>query len=437
MLYTNAILITMDQEKNIFSDGAMLVKNGKIADLGGAADMKEMYPDESCQDMCGDIIMPGMINTHTHAPMVLFRGLADDLPLKAWLEKYIWPMEKKMVNADFVKWGVRLAMMEMIASGTTCFSDMYFFEDAAAEAVNGAGMRALLGEGVIDFPTPDAATPEEEMRRLSDLAAKWKGNDNVRISVCAHSPYTCSPDLLLKTKKLADKLKTVHHIHVAETKGERDSIAASLSGESPVKFLQRLDILDASTLAAHCVWTDAEDINILAECGVNVAHNPSSNLKLASGTAPVADMLKNGVNVSLGTDGAASNNNLDMFREMRMAALIHKGASLDPEACGAYDVLEMATINGARALSMDDITGSLEIGKYADFIVVDTTSPNMTPMYDPVSHLVYSANGADVRKVYVSGRLVYRNGEYLTMDAGEVYENIRRLSGGIYGALNG
>jgi len=341
----------MDQEKNIFSDGAMLVKNGKIADLGGAADMKEMYPDESCQDMCGDIIMPGMINTHTHAPMVLFRGLADDLPLKAWLEKYIWPMEKKMVNADFVKWGVRLAMMEMIASGTTCFSDMYFFEDAAAEAVNGAGMRALLGEGVIDFPTPDAATPEEEMRRLSDLAAKWKGNDNVRISVCAHSPYTCSPDLLLKTKKLADKLKTVHHIHVAETKGERDSIAASLSGESPVKFLQRLDILDASTLAAHCVWTDAEDINILAECGVNVAHNPSSNLKLASGTAPVADMLKNGVNVSLGTDGAASNNNLDMFREMRMAALIHKGASLDPEACGAYDVLEMATINGARALS--------------------------------------------------------------------------------------
>ncbi len=437
MLYVHALVVTMDGEKQIWHDGALLVRDGKIADVGNASNMIKMYPEENRQDMDGAVIMPGLVNTHTHAPMSFFRGLADDLPLMTWLNKYIWPIEKSMIDEDFIRWGVRLAMLEMLASGTTLFSDMYFFEDVMAEEVTSAGMRALLGEGVIDFPTPDSKTPDEQLEHLERLFKKYHGSDSIRISVCAHSPYTCSSDLLTKTKKFARRMKARYHIHVAETKGEQGAVKEARENESPAAYLDRLGILDENTIAAHSVWLSDEDIEIYKNRGVSVSHNPSSNLKLGSGIAPIPAMMKAGVNVTLGTDGAASNNSLNMFNEMRLASLIHKGVTLDPEVCGAYSILEAATINGAKALGLDDVTGSLEIGKQADFIVVSMERAGMRPLYDPVSHLVYSASAEDVKKVYVDGKLLYRDGEYFTLNKDEIFEAADAMAKRIRDAVKG
>ena len=420
MLLYNGTIITMDDEKNIYSPGALLIKEGKVADVGEEKMLKEMYPREPRRDLEGKIVMPGLINAHTHTPMVLFRGLADDLPLDKWLKNYIWPMENRMIDSKFIRWGGLLGILEMIASGTTVFNDMYFFQDVLANAVKESGMRALLGQGLIDFPTPEAKTPQEGIEKLAALADKWEEDDQIRISVCAHAPYTCSSDLLKKAFHLSEKHHLPFHIHVAETRKEADLIKEKKKGESVAEYLDRLGVLDSHVVAAHCVWIDEKDMDIFHHRKVKVAHNPTSNLKLGSGVAPLHLMLKHGLTVALGTDGAASNNSLDLFREIRLAALLSKGLQEDPELIPAYKALEMATINGARALGMDGITGSLEIGKYADFIVIDTAAPAMHPLYHPVSHLAYTAGREQVEEVYASGELLYRRGEYFTLDAEKI-----------------
>jgi 5-methylthioadenosine/S-adenosylhomocysteine deaminase len=420
MLLINGTIVTMDDEKNIYSPGALLIKEGKIADVGEEKTLKEMYPREPMRDLEGKIVMPGLINAHTHTPMVLFRGLADDLPLDTWLQDYIWPMENKMIDPDFIRRGGLLGILEMIASGTTAFNDMYFFQDVLAGAVKESGMRALLGQGLIDFPTPEAKTPQEGIAKLTALAEKWEEDDQVRISICAHAPYTCSSELLKKAYHLSEKHHLPFHIHVAETRKEADLIKEKKKEESIVEYLDRLGVLDSHVVAAHCVWISEKDMDIFHHRKVKIAHNPTSNLKLGSGTAPLHLMQKHGLTVSLGTDGAASNNSLDLFREIRLAALLSKGLQQDPELIPAYQALEMATINGARALGMDDITGSLEIGKFADFIVIDTSAPAMRPLYHPVSHLAYTAGRENVEEVYASGKLLYRKGEYFTLDAEKI-----------------
>jgi 5-methylthioadenosine/S-adenosylhomocysteine deaminase len=428
MLYGNAVIVTMDEERNIYAPGALLIKEGKIADVGEDKALREMYPHEIVRDMEGKILFPGLINAHTHTPMALFRGLADDLPLDTWLKEYIWPMENKMVNPEFIQWGGLLGILEMIASGTTAFNDMYFYQDVLGQAVKQSGMRAVLGQGLIDFPTPEAKSPEEGIQRLQTLLESWEDDEQVDISVCAHAPYTCSSELLKKAFRLAEKYHAPFHIHVAETRQEAELIKEKKHDESIVGYLERLGLLDSHVTAAHCVWISEPDMEILQKRKVKVAHNPTSNLKLASGTAPLHLMLKHGLTVALGTDGAASNNSLDLFREIRLAALLSKGLQEDPELIPAYQALEMATVNGARALGIDDKTGSLEIGKEGDFIVINTSDPSMQPLYRPVSHLVYTVGREHVEEVFVSGRLLYRKGEYFTLDASLILEKSREIA---------
>jgi len=428
MLYYNCTIVTLNNENSIIENGAFVVEDGKFLDVGEYQKIKDNYSNHKKINLESKIVIPGLINTHTHIPMVLFRGLADDLPLKQWLENYIWPMEKKMIDRDFIKWGSLLGMMEMISTGTTTFADMYFYEEEIARLVKKAGMRASLGEGIIQFATPDANNPEENIERFKMLTRKWKDDENIKISMCAHSPYTCSKDLLLQTKLLADKYNSVYHIHLAETKNEKSMIENNKSQVSPVKYLNDIGILDENVLAAHAVWTDEEDTDIIKKNNVSVVHNASSNLKLGSGIAPIIDYIDSNINVSIGTDGAASNNTLNMFNEMRLISLIHKGVNLEPTALPASQVLKMATVNGARSLGWEDKIGSIEKNKHADFVVVNRDKLNMKPMYNPISHLVYAANGSEVERVYAGGKLLYNNGEFENIDKNEVLKNVEKIS---------
>lgn len=427
MRYIHARIITMDQEKRVFDDGYIDIENGTIVAVGPMTALPDALRKDA-RDMNGAIIMPGLINTHTHISMVLFRGLADDLPLKQWLEQYIWPMESAMVNEEFVRYGALLGMMEMLRTGTTCFADMYFYEQRIADEVEKAGMRAALGYSNIDFPTPEASHHEEGIRISEDLLQQWKGHHRIKPIVCTHAPYTCSPSLFAKIGELAALYDTAHMVHIAETKIERTLIASNTKKLSPVQWMEQHGFLNERILAAHAVWLDESDIYTMKSRNVKVSHNISSNCKLGSGIADIQRYTDEGITVSLGTDGAASNNMLNMFAEMRLAALVHKGVRLDPLAVPAYQAIEMATINGARALGIESITGSLEVGKSADFIVSDTNAVSLTPLYNPVSHVVYASTGAEVAEVYVEGKCLYERGIYHTIDAEKVLKEATRLS---------
>ncbi len=427
MRYIHARIITMDSEKRVFDDGYIDVEKGTIVAVGPMNTLPEALRKDA-RNLEGAIIMPGLINTHTHIPMVLFRGLADDLPLKQWLEHYIWPMEGAMVNEEFVRYGALLGMMEMLRTGTTCFADMYFFEQRIAEETDKAGMRAALGYSNIDFPTPEASHHEEGITITEELLRQWKDHSRIKPVVCTHAPYTCSSSLFAKTEELAELYDTAHMIHIAETKIESTLIASNTKKLSPVQWMEQHGFLNKRVLAAHAVWLDETDIAIMQERGVKVSHNISSNCKLGSGIADIQRYRESGITVSLGTDGAASNNMLNMFAEMRLAALVHKGVNLDPLAVTAYETIEMATINGARSLGIDSITGSLEVGKSADFIISDTRAVSLTPLYNPVSHVVYASTGAEVAEVYVEGKCLYERGTYHTIDAEKVLKEATRLS---------
>jgi 5-methylthioadenosine/S-adenosylhomocysteine deaminase len=373
--------------------------------------------------------MPGLINTHTHAAMTLLRGIADDMPLDVWWQKFIFPIEKKYGNQEYVRIGVALAAIEMIKSGTTSFSDMYFFEDDAAKVCKKIGIRSFLGEGILDFPTPDSPTPDDSIKYIEKLYEKWGKDPIIHLEVAPHAPYTCSPPVLEKAKKLAEKLDIPLHIHVSETATEVAEIRQKY-GASPVEHLDKIGFLSERVKAVHCVHLSREDIKILRKHNVKVAHCQESNMKLASGNAPIVELLDEGVVVGLGTDGAASNNNLDMFDEMDAVAKVHKAVRNDPTVMSAKDVLRMATSDGAKVLQKPDI-GSLVKGKIADLILIDLRKPHLVPLYNIYSHLVYSAGGSEVDTVIINGKLIMEDRRILTIDEEEIMDKANHFAKGI------
>lgn len=427
LLIINGLVLTLDDLDRRFDPGGIAVVGSEVASVGPVEWVASQFrAPKKVIDARGCVVLPGLINGHTHAAMTLFRGLADDLPLMEWLEGHIFPAERKLTG-EWVYWGTMLACAEMILSGTTTFCDMYLFEDRAADAVKASGMRALLGEVLYNFPSPNYGPLEKGLTFTESLIQKWRGDPLVRIAVEPHAIYTCSPSLLERCHELALKHDVPLVIHLSETEAE---VAQTFEhhGCRPVQHLENLGILSSRLIADHCVALDDHDVELLARRGVQVVHNPESNMKLASGIAPVPKLLEMGVNVALGTDGCASNNDLDLFGEMDTCAKLHKVAAMDPTALPADTVLRMATRNGAKALGLDGRIGQIGTGKLADIIVVDFNKPHLTPLYKPVSHLVYAARGSDVRDSVIHGRIVMENRKVATMDIDEVMDHVRRIA---------
>lgn len=424
LIIKNGTILTMDFKNSILENGFLAIRGDRISNIG-TGDMPSIKATKII-DAKGGLVLPGLVNGHTHAAMTLFRGLADDLPLMQWLENYIFPAERNM-DAEFVYTGTLLALAEMILSGTTTFCDMYLFEEEVAKAAKKAGVRCLVGEVLYDFPSPNYGSVGKGLEYTESLIQKWRDDPIVSIAVEPHSLFTCSPELLMAANELALKHRVPLIIHVAETLNEVSEIKGKYA-KTPIEHLDSLGLLGAHLIADHCVHLGPSDIKKMAEHGVKVVHNPESNMKLASGIAPVPELIKQGVTVGLGTDGCASNNNLDLFSEMDTAAKLHKVHAMDPTVVDAVTVLRMATIEGARALGLQDITGSLEIGKKADVIVIDTHKPHLTPMYNAVSHLVYAASGNDVTHSVINGKLVMEDRKLLTLDLDEIIARSREKS---------
>ena len=424
VIVKNGTILTMDHENRLLEGGVVGVKDDTIKIVGQMG--QEKITGKKVIDADGGIVLPGLINGHTHAAMSLFRGLADDLPLMDWLNNYIFPVESRM-DEDFVYVGTLLACAEMILSGTTTFCDMYLFEDEVAKAAKKAEMRCLVGEVLYDFDSPNYGTIENGFQYSESLINKWKDDPLVSIAVEPHSLFTCSPDLLQKANELALKYRVPLITHLAETVNELNDIKERY-GRTPVEHLQALDLIGSHLIADHCVHLTEEEINVLAQAGVKAIHNPESNMKLASGIAPIPEMLRKDMIIGLGTDGCASNNNLDLFTEMDMAAKLHKLNTMDTTVMDATTVLRMATIEGAKALGMESMTGSLEEGKKADIIVVDIKKPHLTPMYNPFSHLVYAARGNDVVHTMINGKLVMEDRKLLGLELDEIMERAREKS---------
>jgi 5-methylthioadenosine/S-adenosylhomocysteine deaminase len=425
ILVSNGLVLTMAATAEKITNGAVAIKGDRIAAVGPADEFSDCKASRRI-DAHGGIIMPGLINTHTHAAMTCFRGIADDLPLMTWLNEHIFPAESTL-DARKVYCGTLLACAEMIMSGTTCFADMYLFEDSVARAAAHAGVRAVVGEVLYDFPSPNYGPIEKGFEYTEQLIEKWQGDPLITIAVEPHSPYLCAPELLKKAFDIAQCRHVPLKIHLSETHSEVQEIKKRYQ-LTPVEHLAALGVLAPNLLACHCVVLTAEDISLLARYDVKVSHNPESNMKLASGIAPIPALLDSGVCVGLGTDGCASNNNLDLFLEMDTAAKLHKAQTLDPTVLDAHTVLRMATIQGAKALGLGETTGSLEPGKKADVIVIDTHKPHLTPMYHPISHLVYAARGSDVAATIINGRLVMENGRLLSLDLEKAMEDVNRIA---------
>ncbi len=412
-------VLTMADSLDPIRDGAVAVRGERIVHVGPSADIEKRYSAERTLGGKAKAVMPGFVNTHTHAAMVFFRGMADDLPLKVWLEEHIWPAETRWLSPGFVADATELACLEMLKAGVTLYNDMYFFEDASAEAVKRIGMRAVLGVGILDFPTAAAETTEGYLANADEFIGRWAGDELVTPSIAPHATYTCSPETYGRALEIADRHGVAVHTHLHETRWEVEEIKRRY-GKSPVELLHSEGLLDSRVLAAHCVWLTGREMEILAERGVSVSHCPESNLKLASGIAPVTEMLRAGVRVTFGTDGAASNNDLDVMSEMATAAKLHKAVSEDPTALTARTAMLMATRWGAEALGLGERVGSLQPGRLADVVVVDLHSPHLTPIYDIYSHMVYSAKASDVETVMVNGRVVINDGRLTTLEEDEI-----------------
>ena len=418
-------VVTMDGSHRVIEQGGVAIKKGRIVEVGKTAEIDRKYAAREVVNAAGKVVIPGLINGHTHVPMTLFRGIADDLDLQEWLTKYIFPAEAKNVTEDFVRVGARLGLAEMIRSGTTTYCDMYYFEDAIADETFKAGMRGVLGETVIDFPVADNKTYDAGLAYSERFINKWKGNALIVPAIAPHAPYTVSEDHLKAARALSDKLSAPIVIHISETKREVDD-SLKAKGASPVDYLNRIGFLNDRVIAAHMVWPSDEELGLLKQLGVGIVHNPQSNMKLASGTAPVPRMLKENLPVGLGTDGAASNNDLNLWEEMDTAAKLHKLISNDPKVLSAEEAFEMATIRGARALHLDKEIGSIEKGKRADLVIVDLDDLNQTPWYNIYSDLVYATKAADVRTVIIEGRVVMRDRRLLTLNEETIKADARR-----------
>ncbi|MEE8540965.1 MAG: amidohydrolase [Desulfobacterales bacterium] len=424
----NGTVLTVNPAFDTIEDGIVCIRDGKIENLFPHQDDSPLPEAREFLDAKGGIIMPGLVNTHTHLPMTLFRGLADDLPLDVWLNEHIFPAEGKYINPENVRLGAELGCAEMLLSGTTTVCDGYFLEDEVAAAVLASGMRAILGQGVIDFPAPGVQDPSRNVEAAVAFVKKWHDvSPLISPSVFCHSPYTCSEETLKKAKRAASSLDVLFQIHVAETQNESTQIP-SQNRESPFAYLNRIGLLDQNTLLVHAVWADDHDVELIAGSGAKISHNPESNMKLASGIAPVSLFLDSDITVGLGTDGCASNNNLDLFQELDTVAKLHKVSTLNPTVMDARTVLQMGTIDGARAIGLQKVTGSLEPGKQADLIILDTHKPHLVPLYNPVSQIVYAASGADVKDVIVSGKIIVHNREVLSLDVENIIEEVASLA---------
>ncbi len=420
LLLVNALILTMDEEMHQYEPGAVAISGDSILAAGTEADIRKAYTGIQTIDCNGKVLMPGLVNAHTHVPMTLLRGLADDLRLDVWLTGYMMPVEREFVSPDFVRLGTQLGCAEMIRSGVTCFADMYYFEEDVAKACAEAGLRAVCSQTVLKFPTPDAGSYEDSLAAARDFIQNWKGHTLITPSVAPHAPYTCTPEILRATAQLAVEFDVPLHTHIAETALEVENMRRE-NGMPVVPYEKKQGIFDAKVLAAHCVHIDEGEMRTLLHAGAGVAHNPSSNLKLASGFAPVQKMLDLGLNVGIGTDGPASNNDLDMFEEIRLAAFVAKAVSNDPTSVPAASALTMATRLGARALHLGSVTGSLEPGKRADLILVDISPLHNSPRFrrdrdNPYAQLVYASKATDVSDVMVNGKWLMRERRLLTID---------------------
>ncbi|MEW6336651.1 MAG: amidohydrolase [Acidobacteriota bacterium] len=430
LIVTGGTVLTMAEGAEPIADGAVAVRDGEIVAVGAASDLLDLASTTEVLDAGGGLILPGFVNTHTHLAMTLLRGYANDLPLVEWLQRRIWPIEATLMTAENVGLGTRLAAAESLLAGVTCACDMYFHSDSVIEAAVEAGMRAVVPESVIDFPTPACPTPQDAMAKQRELLERLRGHRLIAAGVAAHSPYSVSAANLVQEAELAEEFGAPFIIHVAETRWEAEKIAAE-KGVSPVEYLADLGVLSERTVAAHCVHVGAADLDRLAEFGVGVASNPVSNLKLASGVAPVPQMLSRGIQVAWGTDGAASNNTLDLLRDAQLAALVYKGITGDPTVLPARTVAGMLTLGGARVLGLGDRIGSLEAGKRADLVCMSLDAPHALPSFDPFAHLAYAARASDVRHVVVDGRVVVRDREVTTLDVRKIATRARAVAAGL------
>jgi 5-methylthioadenosine/S-adenosylhomocysteine deaminase len=423
LLIHNALILTLEPGAAPLKNGYVAVKDGKIAALGQTP--QELPPAPEYFDAQGNLVLPGLINAHTHAPLVWFRGLADDLPLANWLNDFIFPAEAGWLNPARTYWGALLAAAELIRGGVTTVADGYFYEVEVRRAFLESGLRAVAAQGVVDFPAPGVPDPRDNLKVAQEFIDSGPDfPDRLISTLFCHSPYTCGPETLVKAKEMTAPRGLPYFIHLAETREEVAQVRAK-TGKTPAAYLEDLGVLDDLTVAVHCVWLTPEDEEILARRRVKVVHTPESNLKLAAGVAPIPELLARGVPVGLGTDGAASNNNQDLFGEMSLAARLHKVWHLDPTCLPAAQVLALATREGARVLGLEAITGTLTPGLAADLIVLDLNRPHLTPLYDPFSHLVYAARAADVTQVLAGGRWLMRDRELLTLDFPAIRRRIR------------
>ncbi|MGH9769395.1 MAG: amidohydrolase family protein [Blastocatellia bacterium] len=437
LLITGGAVITMNRDRRVFENGFVAIRGERIVEAGAASDLKaKNYKARQTIDARGKVVLPGLINAHTHIPMTLFRGVADDLDLQDWLTKYIFPAEAKNVTRDFVAAGARLGLIEMIRGGTTTYADMYYFEDAIAEETKKAGLRGVLGETVIDFPAPDNKTWESALGFTESYVRRWKGDALVTPAIAPHAPYTVSAEHLKEVTAFAEKHDVPILMHLAEAPTETKTIAER-HNTRPTLYLEKIGFLSPRLLAAHVVHVNDQEIEILKQREVGVAHCPQSNMKLSSGAAPIPQMLKSGLRVGLGTDGAASNHDLSVWEEMDTAAKLHKLVTMIPTVVTAEQALEMATLGGARALHLEKEIGSLEAGKRADLIVVDLGAPHLTPMYNLPSHLVYAAKASDVTDTIVNGRVLMRNRKLLTLDEEAVKAAARKYQKQVSESLRG
>jgi 5-methylthioadenosine/S-adenosylhomocysteine deaminase len=435
LIISGGTVVTMDGTRAIYDDGVVVVKGDTIIAVGPRRELEAKYQASQTIDAKGKLVLPGFINGHTHVPMTLFRGLHDDVTLNDWLYKYIFPAEKKNVNEEFVRWGTRLAAAEQIRAGVTTFADMYYFEDAVAEETKAAGMRGVLGETFIDFPAPDNKTEAEMLSYTEKFLKKWQGDPLIHASIAPHSIYTCSQKTLQDASALARKYHAPILIHVAEMKKEWED-SQKQHGMSPVQYLDKIGVLGPDVVSAHCIFVDEADRKTLAQRQAGCVHNPSSNMMLASGVSPVAELRSAGVAVGLGTDGpAGSNNDLDLMEEMDLAAKLAKITKMDPLAMNAKAVVEIATIEGAKALHMEKEIGSLEPGKKADLILISLDEPNAVPMYDIYAQLAYALKASDVETVIIGARVVMRDRKLLTVNEEQAIAKAREYKKAIAASL--
>ncbi len=427
IIITNALVVTMDASFRVIAGGGVAIKADKIVAVGHSDDILRTCLAPIVLDGTKKLLMPGLINSHTHSPMTIFRGYADDMPLKKWLYEYIFPAESAFITPETVQLGTQLAVAEMLRSGTTTFNDMYYHIDEMVEVVEKTGIRAILSHGLIDFPVPGCPDPEFGFKFTEEMMQTWNSHPRITIGVAVHANYSTAADIYQKGHSLAVKYGVPLHTHLAETRWEFDLVQKD-HGVTPVQYLDRIGVLSDHTVAAHCVHLTEEDIDILAQRNVGVAHNPQCNMKLASGVAPIPELLERGVNVGVGTDGVASNNDLDLFDEMRTAAFLHKLSGNDPSLMDARTVLEMGTIGGARMLGVADQIGSLEVGKQADMIMINLDQPHAHPIYNIYSLIIYSLRGADVDTTIIGGKVLMLKGNLLTLNEYDLYEQVEALA---------